>query len=144
VASAKLFGWIISTEQIPIKFTNFILSITQSKYIILFIINLFLLAVGAFMEIIAIMLMTVPVFLPLMQQLGIDPVHFGVVMVLNLMIGLLSPPFGLSLYIAQDIADISYSKAVKATIPYILLILSILFIITYWPQFVMFLPNLLG
>jgi len=143
VASAGLFGWILSTEQIPIKFSNMILTITSNKLFILFIINMFLLIFGCFMEILAIMVMTIPVFLPLLDFLQIDRVHFGVVMVLNLMIGLLSPPFGLSLYIAQDIAKIPYSTAVKATMPYILLILGILLFVTYYPDFVMVLPNLL-
>ena len=144
VASASLFGWILSTEQIPVRFAEFILGFTSNKYMVLLILNIFLLIFGCFMEILAIMLMTIPVLLPLILKLGIDPVHFGVVMVLNLMIGLLSPPFGLCLYIAQDIAGIPYSKAVKAIIPYIALVVLILFIATYFPQFVMFLPNLYG
>lgn len=144
VASAGLFGWILSTEQIPVKFSEFILGITHNKYLVLFIINVFLLIFGCFMEILAIMVMTIPVFLPLLDLLGIDRVHFGIVMVLNLMIGLLSPPFGLSLYIAQDIAKIPYSEAVKSTIPYIILILGILFFVTYFPAFMMVLPNALS
>lgn len=144
VASAGLFGWILSTEQIPVKFSEFILGITHNKYLVLFIINVFLLIFGCFMEILAIMVMTIPVFLPLLDLLGIDRVHFGIVMVLNLMIGLLSPPFGLSLYIAQDIAKIPYSEAVKSTIPYIILILGILFFVTYFPAFMMVLPNALN
>lgn len=144
VASAGLFGWILSTEQIPVKFAEMILDITTNKYLVLFIITIFLLVFGCFMEILAIMVMTIPVLLPLMDAIGIDRVHFGVVMVLNLMIGLLSPPFGLSLYIAQDIAKIPYSTAVKATLPYIILIFTILLVATYFPAFVMFLPNLLN
>jgi tripartite ATP-independent transporter DctM subunit len=144
VSSAGLFGWILSTEQIPVQFADMILGFTHNKYVVLMIINIFLLVFGCFMEILAIMLMTIPVFLPLINQLGIDPVHFGVVMVLNLMIGLLSPPFGLSLYIAQDIAKISYASAVRATLPYMLLILAILLVATYIPWFVLFLPNLIG
>ncbi len=144
VASAGLFGWILSTEQIPVKFSEILLNITSNKYFILFIINMFLLIFGCFMEILAIMVMTIPVFLPLLDILHIDRVHFGVVMVLNLMIGLLSPPFGLSLYIAQDIAKIPYSTAVKATMPYIILILAVLLFVTYYPNFVMVLPNLLN
>lgn len=144
VSSAGLFGWILSTEQIPVRFTELILSLTSNKYVVLMIINVFLLVFGCFMEILAIMLMTIPVLLPLIHQLGIDPVHFGVVMVLNLMIGLLSPPFGLSLYIAQDIAKISYASAVRATVPYMLLILFILIVATYFPWFVMVLPRMIG
>ena len=144
VASASLFGWILSTEQIPVRFAGFILGFTSNKYVVLLVLNVFLLIFGCFMEILAIMLMTIPVLLPLIIKVGIDPVHFGVVMVLNLMIGLLSPPFGLCLYIAQDIAGIPYADAVKAIIPYILLIVLILFVATYFPPFVMFLPNLYG
>jgi tripartite ATP-independent transporter DctM subunit len=144
VASAGLFGWILSTEQIPNKFSEMILSVTTNKYIVLFIINIFLLLFGCFMEILAIILMTVPVLMPVIHQLGIDPVHFGVVMVLNLMVGQLSPPFGMSLYIAQDIAGVPYIQAARATVPYIILILLLLFAVTYFPAVVMFLPNLLS
>lgn len=143
VASATLFGWILTTEQIPIRFSTWLLSITENPILILLMINVFLLLAGCFMEILAIILMTVPIFMPLIGTLGIDPVHFGVVMVLNLMIGLLTPPFGLSLYIAQDIAGISYIKAVKSILPYIGLMLILLMVITYVPGFVMFLPNLI-
>lgn len=142
VASANLFGWILSTEQIPIRFSSWLLGITDSRIVVLLILNVFLLIAGCFMEILAIMLMTVPVFMPIITQLGIDPVHFGVIMVLNLMVGLLSPPFGLSLYIAQDIAGISYVAAVRATLPYIVLILALLMVITYVPDFVLMLPRL--
>ena len=143
VASANLFGWILSTEQIPIRFSNWLLGITSNKYVVLLIMNVFLLIAGCFMEILAIMLMTVPVFMPIIIALGISPVHFGIIMVLNLMVGLLSPPFGLSLYITQDIANISYSSAVRATLPYIALILILLVVITYVPDFVLYLPNLI-
>jgi tripartite ATP-independent transporter DctM subunit len=143
VASANLFGWILSTEQIPVRFTGWLLGITDSKIVVLLILNVFLLIAGCFMEILAIMLMTVPVFMPVVMQLGIDPVHFGVIMVLNLMVGLLSPPFGLSLYIAQDIAQIPYAAAVKAILPFIGVILVLLAVITYVPDFVLFLPRLL-
>lgn len=143
VAVANLFGWILSTEQLPVRFSEWMFGITENKIIILLILNVFLLILGCFMEILAIMLMTVPVMMPLILELGIDPVHFGVIMVLNLMIGLLTPPFGLSLYIAQDIAGTPYSRAVRYVFPYIFLMLLLLLVITYFPGFVMFLPNLM-
>jgi len=143
VAFANLFGWILTTEQVPVRFSEWIFTISENKIVILLIINLFLLVLGCVMEILAIMLMTVPVFLPLVVELGLDPVHFGIIMVLNLMIGLLTPPFGLSLYIAQDVAGVSYSRAVRFIIPYIALMLVLLMVITFVPEFVMFLPNLI-
>jgi len=143
VAFANLFGWILTTEQVPVRFSEWIFTISENKIVILLIINLFLLVLGCVMEILAIMLMTVPVFLPLVVELGLDPVHFGIIMVLNLMIGLLTPPFGLSLDIAQDVAGVSYSRAVRFIIPYIALMLVLLMVITFVPEFVMFLPNLI-
>lgn len=144
VASANLFAWILSIEQIPVRFSEGMLGLTENPILILLIINLFLLIAGCFMEILAIMLMTVPVLLPLVTRIGIDPVHFGIVMVLNLMIGLLSPPFGLSLHIAKDIAGISYLSAIRAVIPFLILLLGLLVLVTYLPWLVLALPNALG
>lgn len=142
VACATLFGYILTTEQIPVAFGNWLVGITQDPVVLLLIINIFLLLLGCFMEILSVILMTVPILLPVVVQFGINPIHFGVIMVLNLMIGLLTPPFGLSLYIAQDIAEIPYSKAVKAILPFLAVIIAVLALVTYVPSLSMFLIDL--
>lgn len=143
VACASLFGWILTSEQIPARFAHWMLAITENPVIILLIINLFLLIAGCFMEILSVMLMTVPIFIPLITQAGIDPIHFGVIMVLNLMIGLLTPPFGLCLYIAQDIAEVPYSRAVRAVVPFLVIVFFVLMLVTYVPSISLFLPGLM-
>jgi TRAP-type C4-dicarboxylate transport system permease large subunit len=93
------------------------------------------------METIAAITILVPVLLPLMLKIGVDPVHFGLIMVLNLMIGLLTPPVGMVLYILARVANISFERATKACLPFLVPLLVTLGIVTYWPSFVMFLPN---
>jgi TRAP-type C4-dicarboxylate transport system permease large subunit len=94
------------------------------------------------METIASITILVPVLLPLMDKIGVDPVHFGLVMVLNLMIGLLTPPVGMVLYILARVAGISFERTTKACLPFLIPLLVSLALVTYWPSMVMFLPNL--
>jgi TRAP-type C4-dicarboxylate transport system permease large subunit len=105
-------------------------------------VNIFLLIVGCFMETIASITILVPVLLPLMDKLGVDPVHFGLIMVLNLMIGLLTPPVGMVLYILARVANISFERTTKACLPFLIPLLISLALVTYWPSMVLFLPNL--
>jgi TRAP-type C4-dicarboxylate transport system permease large subunit len=109
---------------------------------ILLLVNIFLLIVGCFMETIAAITILVPVLMPLMEKIGVDPVHFGLVMVLNLMIGLLTPPVGMVLYILARVANISFERTTRACAPFLIPLLITLAICTYWPQMVLFLPNL--
>jgi tripartite ATP-independent transporter DctM subunit len=141
--TAYLFGWILSYEMIPQQFTDTVLSITSNKYIILLIINILLLLVGCFMDTPAAIVVMVPVLLPAIDLFGISRIHFGVMMTLNLMIGLLTPPVGLCVYLVSDIAKVSYEKVVKATIPFMVILVVVLILITYLPQITLFLPNLL-
>ena len=142
VAGASIFGYLITTTKITDQLADFVLSITRSPMLILFLVNVFLLIIGCFMETIASITILVPVLLPLMEKIGVDPVHFGVVMVLNLMIGLLTPPVGMVLYILARVANLSFERTMKACGPFLLPLLVTLAIVTYWPQMVLFLPNL--
>ncbi|MDD4363484.1 MAG: TRAP transporter large permease, partial [Atribacterota bacterium] len=141
--TAYLFGWILSYEMIPQLFTNTILSVTSNKYIILFIINLLLILIGCFMDTTAAIVVMVPVLLPAIDLFGISRVHFGVIMTLNLMIGLLTPPVGLCVYLVSDIAKTSFEKVVKATVPFMVILIAVLILVTYLPQITLFLPNIL-
>jgi tripartite ATP-independent transporter DctM subunit len=142
VAGASIFGYLITTTKITDNVADVVLSITNRPWLILLLVNIFLLIVGCFMETIAAITILVPVLLPLMEKIGVDPVHFGLVMVLNLMIGLLTPPVGMVLYILARVANISFERTTRACGPFLIPLLVTLVICTYWPQMVLFLPNL--
>jgi tripartite ATP-independent transporter DctM subunit len=142
VAGASIFGYLITTTKITDHIAEVVLGITDKPWIILLLVNLFLLLVGCFMETIASITILVPVLMPLMDKIGVDPVHFGVVMVLNLMIGLLTPPVGMVLYILARVANISFERTTRACAPFLIPLIATLIIVTYWPGLVLFLPNL--
>jgi C4-dicarboxylate transporter DctM subunit len=142
VANASLFSWIIAAEGIPQKVADGIHYLTQNPYMVLFWINLFLLFLGCVMETLAAILITVPVLVPLVTSLGIDPLHFGVVMVVNLSIGLATPPVGVNLFVASAIAKISLEKISKAVWLFLIALLIPLALITYIPQISLWVPRL--
>jgi len=144
VSFAAVFGWILTYEGIPAALTKMLTGISTNKYIILFILNIFILILGCFMESISIMMIIIPVLIPLLLTLGIDLMHFGVVLELNLNIGLITPPLGVCTYIAADIAGVSFEEVVKKIWPFILVLISVLFFITFIPQTVLALPRALG
>jgi tripartite ATP-independent transporter DctM subunit len=143
MAAAVPFGWIISVNNIPANLSAWILSITSDPVVVLLMINGFLLVIGCFMETTAILLIAVPTFLPLIQQLGIDPVQFGLIMVLNLLIGATTPPFGVLLFIVQDIARVSFGQVVRAFLPFYVPLLAALALVTYVPGLSLWLPEML-
>jgi tripartite ATP-independent transporter DctM subunit len=142
VAGASIFGYLITLTKVTDSVSALVLSITTQPWMVLLLVNIFLLIVGCFMETIAAITILVPVLLPLMDKIGVDPVHFGLIMVLNLMIGLLTPPVGMVLYILARVANISFERATKACLPFLIPLLVSLALVTYWPSMVMFLPNL--
>jgi tripartite ATP-independent transporter DctM subunit len=142
VAGASIFGYLITLTKVTDNVSALVLSITTQPWMVLLLVNIFLLIVGCFMETIAAITILVPVLLPLMDKIGVDPVHFGLIMVLNLMIGLLTPPVGMVLYILARVANISFERATKACLPFLIPLLVSLALVTYWPSMVMFLPNL--
>jgi tripartite ATP-independent transporter DctM subunit len=119
-----------------------LLSISDDPITILILINIILLIVGCFMETIAAITILVPVFLPIITHLGIDPVHFGIVMVLNLMIGLLTPPVGMVLYILSRVAKMPLGETIKAVAPFLAPLLIVLALITFFPSLTLILPQL--
>jgi tripartite ATP-independent transporter DctM subunit len=143
VASASIFAWVLTTTQITDAIAKWVLSISDSPYVFLLLANLFLLIVGCFMETIAAITILVPVFMPIIARLGIDPVHFGLVMVLNLMIGLMTPPVGMVLFILQKVSKLSFEATVRAVLPWLWPLLATLALITYVPKLVLWLPGVL-
>ena len=142
VASASIFAWVLTTTRITDAIGEWVLSISDNPLVFLLLANIFLLFVGCFMETIAAITILVPVFMPIVAKLGIDPVHFGLIMVLNLMIGLLTPPVGMVLFILQKVARISFEGTVRAVMPWLVPLLVTLAIITYVPQTVLWLPSI--
>jgi len=133
VGFANIFAYIMSKEQIPQMVANAMLSLTTNKYLILLLINILLLFVGTFMETIAALLILFPVLLQVATAVGVHPIHFGVIVVLNLVLGLTTPPVGVCLFITSSIGKISLSQATKGVMPFLLVNLVVLMIVTYVP-----------
>ncbi len=144
IACAVPFGWIVATSQAPMKLAAFMMSISENKYVILAIINIALLIIGCVMETTAILLIATPTLYPLIVALGIDPVHFGIILIVNLLIGTLTPPFGVILFIMMDIAKISLAQMTRAVLPFYVPLFVTLLIVTYWADFVLAVPRFFG
>jgi tripartite ATP-independent transporter DctM subunit len=142
VGAASLFGWVLTVTQVTEQVTQQLLGITDNPLMLLLIINLILLFVGCFMETIAAISILVPVLMPAILKVGIDPVHFGVVMVLNLMIGLLTPPVGMVIFVLSRVSGLSFDRTVKAVIPFLIPLMLVLVLITVFPQITLYLPTL--
>ena len=138
IACAVPFGWVVATSQAPMKLAAFMMEFSDSKWVILAVINIGLLLIGCFMETTAILLIATPTLFPLIIALGVDPVHFGIILVVNLLIGTLTPPFGVILFIMMDIAKISLGQMVRAVIPFYIPLFITLMVVTYWEGFVLF------
>lgn len=143
VAAASIFSWILTSNRVTEMVAEMILGHTQNVFLVLLLINVVLLVVGFFMEPVAAITILTPVLLPLVVELGVDPVHFGIMMVLNLMLGLLTPPVGMVLYVLARVADIKFESAVRGTMPFLIPLGTVLLLITYVPALSMWLPNLL-
>jgi len=143
ISAALLFGWILTIEKVPDLMIALIFSITSTKWIILLMFNFFLIFLGCFIDSQPLLLLIVPITLPLALKLNIDLVHFGLVVILNLMVGLITPPMGLCLFAVNSISKVPVERLSKAVIPFYIPLLITLLIVTYVPQVVLFLPNLL-
>jgi len=143
VGLANLFGWILVSEQIPQLIAETILDISTNKFVVLLLINLFLLFVGLFMETIAALVILFPVLLPVALEIGVDPVQFGVMVVLNLVIGLVTPPVGVCLFVAAGIGKVSLGRAARALLPFLAVELIVLFLVAYVPGVTLYLPQLI-
>ena len=139
---AHLFGWILAAEDVPGSVARAITGLTQNRILVLLMINVLLLIVGTFMETLASVILLTPILLPLAESIGIDPIHFGVIMVVNLNIGLATPPLGVCLIVAAPLAETSIERIARAAIPFLLVMVGVLLLITYIPELVMFVPNL--
>ena len=141
IAAAAVFGWVLAYERVPQMLSRSFLAVFSDKYAMLMMIMIILLVVGCFMETIAAITIMTPVFIPIISKLGIDPVHFGVVMILNLMIGLITPPVGLVLYTLSNVSGVPFHRIAKATVPYLIVLFVVLVILCFVPQLSLFLPD---
>lgn len=144
IAAASPLGWVLAWEQVPQMIADAFTTFTSSQWVIYLVINIILLIFGCFVEANATMILLIPVLFPLIQKVGIDPVQFGVVATVNLMIGTITPPFGVSMFVMSKIADISIVEFTRAALPFIAVLILALFVITYVPSIVLWLPGLLG
>ncbi len=143
VAGASIFAWLLTSNRVTEQFANLVSGFTDNKFLILILLNLILFIVGFFMETVAAITILVPVLLPLAVSVGVDPVHFGVIMVLNLMIGLLTPPVGMVLYVLSRVSGVSFERCTQATLPFLIPLVAVLMLITFVPEFSMWLPTLI-
>jgi len=143
VGAAAIFAWLLTSNRVPETFAAGLLAVSDRPWVILLLINLILLAVGCFMETVAAITIMVPVLLPIAVAMGVDPVHFGVIMVLNLMLGLLTPPVGMVLYVLARVAKIPFEECVVGTAPFLIPLVIVLLLVTFVPGLTMWLPNLI-
>ncbi len=141
VAASAIFAWILTANQVAEMFASELLGFTDNKTAILLIIMLIVLIVGCFMETIAAITILTPVLLPVAVQLGVDPVHFGIILILNLMIGLLTPPVGLVLYVLSKVSGVPFERCVVATAPFLVPLVTVLLLLTFIPELSMWLPE---
>ncbi|UFJ41409.1 TRAP transporter large permease [Brevibacillus humidisoli] len=144
ISTAGMFGWILTREQVPQKVAAMFTSFSDSPFVFLLLINLLLLFVGMFFETSAAIIILAPLLTPIAMTLGIDPVHFGMIMIINLAIGMVTPPVGVNLFVACQIANIKLEQLSKALLPFFLMLAIDILIITYVPALSTWLPEFLG
>lgn len=144
VAATNILAWLMTSQQVATKVTNALLSFTDNIFIILLLINIILLFLGMILDSTPAIILIVPILLPIVVELGIDPIHFGIITIVNLAIGMSTPPVGLTMFVSSAIAKVPIAKMVKPTVPFWIAMFIILILITYVPGIVMFLPNLIG
>jgi C4-dicarboxylate transporter DctM subunit len=143
ITNAVLFSFLLTSEQIPQDLAGWITDMGLQPWMFLLVVNILLLIAGNFMEPSSILLITVPVLFPVAMKLGIDPIHFGIIMTVNMEIGMITPPVGLNLYVASGISNMGLTEVTKACAPWILVMIAFLGLITYVPEVTLWLPNLL-
>ena len=143
IGTSTAFGWLLAYLKVPALIAEAIFSFSSNPIVILIIINLFLLFMGTLMDMSSLILITTPILLPIARKIGIDPVHFGVIMILNLGLGLLTPPVGSTLFLGSAISGVSIERITKASLPFFCVMLLVLILVTYVPAVSMFVPNMI-
>lgn len=144
IAGAFAFSYVVTLEGISAKIASAVVSLTTNPYVLLFLLNILFLILGCFLDTMVLMLVVIPMILPAVRALGIDLVHFGVVIVLNMMIGLCTPPYGMLLFTVSGLTKTPLGPVIREVIPFLWVLIAVLFLITYVPGLVLFLPRLVG
>ncbi|RHW40093.1 TRAP transporter large permease [Lysinibacillus yapensis] len=143
IAMANLFGWMLSFEKVPQNIANWMVSLSENPLVFLLLVNIFLLIIGMFMDGMAALIILIPIFMPLLPTYEIDPIHFGMIICINLTIGILTPPIGSGLYVASSLANVSLGSLIRALTPFLIISVIVLLILTYVPSLTLWLPNAL-
>lgn len=143
ISTSQVFGWLLTYLKMPQMVAGGIMGLTSNKYAIMMILNITMLILGTIMDMSAIILVATPILLPIATEIGMDPIHFGVVMILNLGIGLITPPVGGTLFVGSAVSGVPIERLTKTLLPFLGVMVIVLLIITYIPAIVMFLPNLI-
>ncbi len=143
IGTAAAFGWVLAVTEVPLRLSNAMLEISSNPIVILLLINLILLALGTFMDMSPLIVISTPIFLPVAIELGIDPVHFGIIMILNLGTGLITPPVGSVLFVGSAVGGVRIEEAIRGLWPFYLAFIVMLGLVTYVPAISMTLPSLL-
>ena len=144
ICAASLFGYVLTAHRIPDAIATFILGLSSNKWVILLLINLLLLVVGTFLDTTAAIIILVPILLPIINTIGVDPIHFGMILCVNLAVGFVTPPFGTCLFVACGVADTSLGAITKRILPFIAALLVVVALVTIFEPISLFLPRLLG
>ncbi len=144
VTAASIFAWLLTVSNTAQIMSDAILGLTQNKWVFLILVNLLLLFIGCFLDTIAAITIVVPILLPIALKLGVDPIHFGLIMTLNLMIGLLHPPLGMVLFVLSRVANLSVERTTMAILPWLIPLFAALFAITFIPELTLWLPRTMG
>lgn len=144
IASAQIFSWYLTVERIPSQIASDILSVSDNTIVIMLLITVILLIVGMFMDTSAAVLILTPVFLPIVLELGMSPIHLGIVMIVNLAIGMVTPPFGLNLFVGAGISKLPLTTVVRGTLPFVAILIFALLVITFTPSMSLFLPSFMS
>ena len=144
ICAASLFGYVLTAHRIPDAIATFILGLSSNKWVILLLINLLLLVVGTFLDTTAAIIILVPILLPIINTIGVDPIHFGMILCVNLAVGFVTPPFGTCLFVACGVADTSLGAITKKILPFIAALLVVVALVTIFEPISLFLPRLLG
>ncbi|TDB95259.1 TRAP transporter large permease [Actinomadura sp. 7K534] len=144
VGASGLLAWILARERVPQHISETMLGLTDNALVFLLLVNVLMILLGAILEGISVLVITVPILLPIAAEFGVDPMHFGVIIIMNLMIGLLTPPIGAVLYVMSPVAKVPVHEVFRGTLPFLLPLLIVLMLVTFIPGIVTFLPRLLG
>ncbi|MGW0828528.1 TRAP transporter large permease [Streptomyces sp. NPDC002845] len=144
IGASGLLGWILARERVPRTVAETLRDVTDNQIVFLLLVNLLLIFLGAILEGISVLVITVPILLPIATEFGVDPLHFGVIVIINLMIGLLTPPIGAVLYVMSPVTNMPVHEVFRGTAPFLIPLVAVLLLVTFVPSTATFLPGLLG